>query len=255
MQKARGGEVEVRVSGRIRPLVGPIAQLRGRCRPLRMGASVAHLATTAGTAGLFVQRPGGPTSLLMSNNHVLANVNKARIGDPILQPARSDSGNAKTDLIGTLYQFMPLQRDGINLADCALCELQSDIPVDSAGLPDGVRLEGVASVPPDELLGADVGKTGRSTGTTRGTVSAVNMRPRVWYGRKRLEFAGQFEVEGVGGAPFSGLGDSGSLVYQVSGGSARGLGLLFAGGGAADVTYASPLAPPLLATLDVQLAP
>ena len=78
------------------------------------------------------------------------------------------------------------------------------------------------------LDGVAVAKTGRTTGHTTGTVTAVELDGvTVDYGRGQvLSFDDCLEVEGDGRA-FSDGGDSGSVVYAVDGLAA--LGLLFAG--------------------------
>jgi len=84
---------------------GPIVPLaidrQGVVRPVRPGVSIGHRDGTAGTAGCIVQR--GSERFLLSANHVLALLNSAQIGDPILQPGPSDGGtleNAFGELAG-----------------------------------------------------------------------------------------------------------------------------------------------------------
>ena len=88
-QHARG-EVDVRYVGVVRKRATPWHQQR--CRPLRIGCSVGHFKVTAGTLGAVVRpRGGGPLGVL-SNNHVLANENRGKRGQAILQPGRYDGG-------------------------------------------------------------------------------------------------------------------------------------------------------------------
>ena len=61
-------------------------------RPLRIGASIGHFKITAGTLGAFVRSRDDGSVLILSNNHVLANENKAKKGDHILQPGDFDGG-------------------------------------------------------------------------------------------------------------------------------------------------------------------
>src|SRR6478672_1247675 len=56
---------------------------KGRYRPAPGGVSVGHFHITAGTIGCLVRKTDA--LCILSNNHVLANVNAGRIGDPILQ--------------------------------------------------------------------------------------------------------------------------------------------------------------------------
>jgi hypothetical protein len=103
-------------------------------------------------------------------------------------------------------------------------------------------------VDPDE----EVEKVGRTTGHTRGRISAVEVDAvAVQYAEEVHRFDDQIEIEGRSGA-FSAGGDSGSVIWR-----SRDRGptaLLFAGssiGGpdGAGVTFANPLAT-VLETLD-----
>ena len=72
----------------------------GRFRPAPGGISVGHKDISAGTLGCWVKRDG--EWMILSNNHVLANVNEASIGDAILQPGAHDGGINPDDQIATL---------------------------------------------------------------------------------------------------------------------------------------------------------
>ena len=63
-------------------------EVRGkRWRPvIPPGASLGHFNISAGTFGCLVRR--GNELFILSNNHVLANLNQCQAGDPILQPGR-----------------------------------------------------------------------------------------------------------------------------------------------------------------------
>ena len=75
--------------------------------------------------------------------------------------------------------------------------------------------------------GARVAKLGRTTGLTRGRVTAFELdNVTVNFDLGTLRFDNQVEVEGEGSAPFSAGGDSGSLIV---GEDLRGVALLFAG--------------------------
>lgn len=80
-------------------------------RPALGGVSLGHYAITTGTFGVLVTGEDGKKYIL-SNNHVLANENNARIGDPIFQPGPYDSGT-DNDAIATLARFIPLDFGGV----------------------------------------------------------------------------------------------------------------------------------------------
>jgi hypothetical protein len=90
-----------------------------------------------------------------------------------------------------------------------------------------------------------VAKLGRTTGLTRGRVTAFEVdNVIVQFGIGLLRFDGQFEVEGVENDAFSRGRDSGSLIVEA--GTRLAVGLLFAGtdiGGTSNqgLTYANPI--------------
>ena len=237
-------EVDVRVIGRVLPLSSPGPdELQRRVRPLRPGVSVSHPDVTAGTLGGFVRRPGADGLLVLSNNHVLADSDAATEGDAVLQPGVADGGTA-ADRIGVLSAFVRFTREPGNLVDAAVAALDAGVDADPAGYPGGALLGTVAAadaLDPDEL----VEKVGRTTGHTRGRITAVEVDGvGVQYDDGVHTFDDQVEVEGLTGA-FSAGGDSGSVIWRSS--DRAPLGLLFAGstlGGSAGggVTFANPLA-------------
>ena len=64
-----------------------------------------------GTLGLGVRGFGNlaDRTFALSNNHVLANENRANIGDPVIQPGELDGGDPQADEIGELFDLVPLQ--------------------------------------------------------------------------------------------------------------------------------------------------
>ena len=78
-------------------VTGPIEAYtsnRSKFRPAPAGASVGHFRITAGTIGGWARGRGNRSrrQLMVSNNHVLADENRGRFGDPIIQPGRADGG-------------------------------------------------------------------------------------------------------------------------------------------------------------------
>ena len=82
------------------------------------------------SAGLCGRRDGnargtrdrtGRTSTSLSNNHVLAGVNTASIGDPIIQPGDADGGHDPGDRIATLAAYQTIDfSGGTNTMDAAI---------------------------------------------------------------------------------------------------------------------------------------
>ncbi|WP_233404601.1 hypothetical protein [Actinotalea solisilvae] len=232
----------------------------GRARPLRPGVSIAHADVSAGTLGAFV-RVGGRLHVL-SNWHVLVGSPSASVGDAVLQPGPADGGRDPQDRVATLAAYAELRPGVTALVDAAVALVDEGVDVDLA-YPIG-PVTRVA-----EVRGAEeVEKIGRTTGLTRGRVTAIELDDVVvGYGAEmgELSFDDQIEVEGLATGPFSRGGDSGSLVYLADGDEAAGaaVGLLFAGsetGGenGTGLTYLNPIATVLRqldADLEVEGAP
>lgn len=197
-----------------------------KIRPLRAGYSVGHHLITAGTLGCFAKIKND--IVMLSNNHVLANSNEANIGDLILQPGKHDGGNSETDVCGKLYKFNKIEKTG-NIMDAAIAVVSKDVlPVDfSIPRIGNVNVDNIIS--PKDILGEKVQKVGRTTGHTRGKVTAVNVKNvGVNYGVGKVYFFDQ-QMEIVGedsSGSFSAGGDSGSFVVDMDNNP---VGLLFAG--------------------------
>ncbi len=245
---------------------------RDRWRPVvPPGVTIGHYNITAGTFGCLVRR--GEERFILSNNHVLADVNAGQEGDAILQPGPSDGGTAD-DRIATLADYIPIdfgtapaecpiaefsamllnaiagafgsshklqatkQTTGENRVDAALARPLSQGIVSNEilyiGAPTGV---GAAT------LGTEVQKTGRTTGHTQGTITQIDATMRIQYGTQSALFTGQL-VAGAMSEP----GDSGSAVLDMD---KQVVGLLFAGSNVA--TIINPI-DEVFAALDVELA-
>lgn len=193
-----------------------------RVRPLMIGTSVGHYAITCGSIGAFVKH--GSDICILSNNHVIANQNDAKAGDVILQPGAHDGGTKDKDVVATLTKFVTIKENG-NLVDAAYAVLGKGEKYDPSTIHGVGKLAGTA----DEVeVGEELAKFGRTTGTTRGKVTAIEMdNVRVRYSHGVYSFDSQIEVEGAGDKSFSAGGDSGSGVVNSDN---KLVGLLFAGG-------------------------
>lgn len=205
---------------------------RGRVRPLKIGVSISHGKVTAGTLGCFVKDKSG-TLYMLSNNHVIANQNDARAEDPICQPGTYDRGSIAQDTVANLSRFVKIKPEH-NLVDAAVAVLNKD-----AGKPDLSSLFGLGKLKGaysgDIEVGDTVAKFGRTTGTTIGKITAVEMdNVAVGYSGGVMVFDDQIEIEGAEDGPFCQGGDSGSMVVSAPKGRQtrehEALGLLFAGG-------------------------
>ncbi len=239
-----GLPLDVRPVGVIRALQNPTR----RFRPAPGGVSIGHELVTAGTLGCWVRKDG--KWYILSNNHVLANSNAARIGDAILQPGRYDGGEWPLDRIAALSDFVEIkfakgesdckigrsaaavvnafsgktnritavrEEQPENVVDCALAEPLSTDDV----LPEILNIGKVTGTGSAQL-GTAVKKSGRTTDLTTGVIEQIDATVRVSYSATQEAL---FVDQLLAGAMSQG-GDSGSAVLNEQN---ELVGLLFAG--------------------------
>jgi hypothetical protein len=196
---------------------------RLRERPVRGGDSIAHFRSPLGTAGIVIRDPDDPVRrLVLSCNHVLAELNRGRLGDPVLQPAGGDGGRLPLDVCGTLHRFVPVSfgPGGANRVDAAAARVSDGVPLIEWVGP----LRGVRQVE-EGLIGESVFKVGRTTGLTRGIVQAVHFTGWIPYPPLLGGGVALFR-EQVVTTPMAAFGDSGAVLCDAA---VNGLGLLFGG--------------------------
>ncbi len=217
---------------------------QGRCdRPVPIGVSTGHPAITAGTIGCRVKDTSGDVYAL-SNNHVYADENRAKIGDNALQPGPYDGGVDPADAIGKLDDYEPI-KCCISSSSCPANYIDAAIALSSTGnlgnstLSNGYGKPRSTTFPP--TLNKRVKKYGRTTGLTKGKIYAINATVNVQYDTCVVQFKNQIVITP---GTFSAGGDSGSLIV-VNGGSddRKPVGLLFAG--SFFYTIANPIDPVL----------
>jgi hypothetical protein len=189
---------------------------------------------------------------MLSNNHVLANSNDARVGDRILQPGPIDGAGYN---IAHLERYVPISFDGEetecpfangaaatanilsraigrssrlqavsvqtqpNYVDAAVAKPENSTMIDNTIL----GYEGIIQGTQEPSLGQAVRKSGRTTGCTTGEVIVVGATVKVDYGGGRMAtFVDQFVTTAM-----SEGGDSGSIILD--GNSMYVVGLLYAG--------------------------
>jgi len=244
-------------------------------RPVMPGVSVGHLNGTAGTAGCLVRR--GNQLFILSNNHVLADLNRGRIGDVIVQPGPRDGGTL-SDKIAELAGFIKImfsdempttvsasaeepagcaavlaglaqifssgaQRPtpGFNFDnqfDAAYARIADGVAVSSSIVDLGGAPTGVVA----PHLGMRVMKSGRTSGVTLGRVMQIDVTVNVRYEGRPARFTDQIML-----SPMSERGDSGALVVDEE---RKAVGLLFSGSD--KVSIATPIQI-VLAELQLQL--
>ena len=226
-------------------------------RPSPCGISVGHFNITAGTQGVLARglSPERQRRLLMvSNNHVLANVNDCRIGDAIHQPGPRDRPPAPDTQVAALEQWVPIQfGDGtVNYVDCATAWCWPDRVRKDFISPKGGAWSyfNVGGQPVEATTDMQVGKSGRTTNGLMARLPTSKHRSA--------------STTRTGGSPISGTrsrssarkvrafsdgGDSGSLIWTFNEQRSP-LGLLFAGGRA--YTYANKIEH-VMAALKIEL--
>jgi hypothetical protein len=250
IRKQAKGEIDVKEIGSIVKFQGPTtaAFYRKRRRPLRIGSSIGIVPPpgfiAAGTLGCFVVRRSSPFYIgILTNNHVIADENNNPLNSPIAQPGTLDGGSFPADEVALLGKVVKLKTTGSNFVDAAVGDILEDIDFDPRTIGNLGDLQGHASV--FELpANATVHKVGRTTGQTKGKVTAFDIdNVQVQYDLGVLRFDNQIEIEGTGTKAFSDGGDSGSLIVDDQ---LRAVGLLFAGGDVGGsngkgLTYANPI--------------
>jgi hypothetical protein len=210
-------------------------ELKKKKRPLHIGLSVGHIAGGAGTLGAFVEVDEGVA--ILSNNHVLALMGQAEVDEGIYQPGKPDKPNLFVqDKIAKLFNFGELTRRDRNSGDSAIALLLPGVDYISNQIPTGFDfpMEGefIKDLRDPQLLTQNktVCKVGRTTGFTRGLISAIaldNVPVRTTIGN--VIFDDVIEINWLSNKqPFSKPGDSGSLVFTEEERAA--IGLHFAGG-------------------------
>lgn len=238
-----GVPVVVQVSGKFTALQeppAPSAELTPSDRwprPVPIGVSTGHPAITAGTIGARVKDALGKVYAL-SNNHVYANENKAKIGDPVLQPGPYDGGTL-ADQFGTLFAFKPIvfRGNAKNVVDAAIALTSVDDLSNSTPPADGYGTP--KSTIATAQLNMKVKKYGRTTSLTKGQVYAIKATIRVQYSSGVARFVNQIVITP---GTFSAGGDSGSLIVADAEGTTsdrQPVGLLFAG--STSYTIANPI--------------
>lgn len=228
-----------------------------RYRPVKPGSSIGHHAISAGTLGAIVRDKKTGEKLLLSNNHVLANITngrdgRAKQGDVILQPGSYDGGKLDTDVVAYLHKYAPISKAEM-ASECPMAVAaeatvntlfkvikpsysmkfmkttnQNNIVDAAVAKPTQVDISeeileiGAVKGVIEPKLGDKVKKNGRTTGYTEGTIRAVDVTMRVALDGESYAIFTEQILSDIKSAP----GDSGSLVLDSHN---RAVGLLFAG--------------------------
>ncbi len=199
-----------------------------------------------GTLGCLTTGRSAPRdqrTLILSCNHVLANSNQGQLGDCVDQPATGDAGICPDDLIAVLERFVPVTFGGpVNIVDCATgwADPANVSPNVLARGPGGTFELAISSTTAAATVGTAVGKSGRTTEITAGTVQEVGASHWAGYpGGNSAFFSGSIAITGNSG-PFSAPGDSGAIVWTDDD-NRNPVSLLFAGTSNLSRTFTNPI--------------
>ena len=208
-------------------------------RPIRLGTSGGNNTDItpdfccSGTLGAVVRDAAG-NQYILSNNHVIANTNNGRPGQPIGQPGLIDVNCrvSRAEPVAQLTRFVNiLFGSRRNKVDAAIAQV---IPGRVSNVGRILDI-GKPGAPIAARIGMQVKKSGRTTGKTVGRIIAVNATLRVqmpdFCGDEQgriARFVQQIVVETTTSRRFTDSGDSGSLIVTLKKSCPRAVGLLFA---------------------------
>jgi hypothetical protein len=219
----------------------PIAyQYTGRNRPAVGGDSIGHFMVTAGTLGCLMRDKTDGSTVILSNNHILANKDalgfpRAAAGDCIVQPGIIDGGTCPSDQIATLKRWIQLipQGGSTNIVDAAVAQPVNPGDVKNTihdiGCVSSWRIVSAADVISNPADPDNVQKSGRTTGYTTGKITDIDATITVNYGAYRAVHDDVIVTDNMA-AP----GDSGSLLVDMT---RKAVGLLFGGTPGVAVLY------------------
>jgi hypothetical protein len=236
-----------------RPVKGGTDHKARQARPIKLGVSggnardLANGYCCSGTLGALVQDQSG-NQFVLSNTHVFAgdfvlggNNSKAAAGDDINQSGLIDVGcqYIANDIVADLAAWAPID-ESVNV-DAAIAAVRTG-QVNESGEILGIGT--ISSATANAFVGQAVKKSGRTTGFTRSSVSALNATITVGYtnecagGSVSKTFTGQVIINNRGSRFLAG-GDSGSLMVEDVASNPRAVGLLYAG--SSSVAIANPI--------------
>lgn len=215
-----------------------ISQHQAKRRPVVGGLQIQPRgAAFVGTLGGFVRSVSGGSDRIfaLSNNHVLCDTNKLPLGTEIVQPNSAAASNVFARLTMFARINLPTVSDPfpeINRMDAAIARV-TDNSLVKTGAMFGISKFTPKLLAPQPSM--KVTKSGRTTGVTKGTITATSMNGiQVNYAPKGARpiigtFDGCVQVRSPNGRLFSDQGDSGSWILDEATGQP--VALLFAGGG------------------------
>jgi hypothetical protein len=209
----------------------PVGDILAHSRPTKCGVSIGHYMTQGGTLGCLVKQIGAEAHgyYILSNNHVLANWNRAAIGDLILHPGLADGGDS-INPIAKLTDFERIHHaeddhaEEDNLMDAAIARVLNHDEV----IPTIFDIGKLQPPPLAAYRNQRVCKYGRTSQYTLGTVGDISADIYVNYDGIRAYFVEQIAIDWLDEQPFSKPGDSGAIVVDCN--TKQPVALLFSAG-------------------------
>ena len=219
----------------------PRGVFTNKVRPLQGGYSIVpsnkYYYGTLGCIVTKLDKNKKRTFYILSNNHILADYNKIPIGTTVLQPAKVDGGNVNTDVVASLFKFVPLndkvRLDYTTYVDAAIAKIDNESLVSTIIASSG-KIKGVADAVPNTY----VKKSGRTTGLTEGIITTINVTDYSGAVLYKQQIFARLENDG---------GDSGSVLLDKDN---KAIGLLHSG--TSRTTIACPMKL-VLKALDVKI--
>jgi hypothetical protein len=237
--------------GAAKPSKGGASHTARQQRPIQLGVSggnamdLANGFCCSGTLGALVT--DGPNRYILSNTHVFAgdvvaggNNRVASVGDDVNQSGLIDAAcqYRAQDIVADVTDWAPFGTFNI---DAAIAQVRTgQVRTDGAILEIGT----IANTTAEPVVGQAVKKSGRTTGLTRSSISALNATISVGYTDEcagnsfTVQYTGQIVI-GNTGSRFLNSGDSGSLMVEDVASNPRAVGLLYAG--SSSVAIANPI--------------
>ena len=223
--------------------------------PIQLGTSggntqdIANGFCCSGTLGSLVHI--GSTQYILSNSHVLCgdvvsggNGRVATIGDDINQPGLVDNNcsasntNLVADLSSLTTVYPPNSTPNV---DCAIAQVRAGMVSSTGSI---LEIGTISATTVGASVGQAVKKSGRTTGLSRSSISAINASVSVGYDTECggtafiKNYTGQILVTNSA-SRFLNSGDSGSLMVEDVSTNPRAVGLLFAG--SSSIAVANPI--------------
>jgi len=213
--------------------------------PIQLGTSggnvndIANGFCCSGTLGALITKGGA--QYILSNSHVFAgdvvsggNGRVAQIGDDVNQPGLVDNNcsssntNVVADVSSLSTLYPPTSTPNV---DCSIAQVRSGMVATNGSI---LEVGTISASTVAAFVGQAVKKSGRTTGLTRGSISALNATISVGYEDEcsgnsfTKTFTGQIVISQHHSA-FLNSGDSGSLMVEDVATNPRAVGLLYAG--------------------------